>query len=142
MSQETITHTHPLQDTANGWQGSDVTGHILQAPSNANGGGIRLVSASVVNGAAHGAGTAAALQLENWGTAGTAIKTTGGTIAVAIGGTADPLAANTPKSFTFNATSADESFLDAGEWLVLRKTETNSADFTRGILSIQYKMGN
>lgn len=129
--------TMALPDGATGWQGDDVTGHIFRAPSNAHGGGLTLLGAWLVNGAAHGAGTAAAVSLENWGTAGNAIKAgAAGTIAAAIGGTADFFAADTPKAFTISL-----PFIDAGEWIVARKTEENSADFTRGAISLQYVMG-
>jgi hypothetical protein len=129
--------TFPLQDTANGWQGNAVTGHVLRAPTNAFGGGVRILEAWASNAAATGAGTGFSLQLENWGTAGTAIKAASGTIAAAIGGTASPWAANTPKNFTLSA-----PLVDAGEYIVLRKTETNSSDPTRGVVSIAYVMGN
>lgn len=133
-----VVHTvsFPLQDTANGWQGNDVDGHVFAAPSAANGGGLTIVEAYAVNGAATGAGTSFSLQLENWGTAGTAAKSSGGTIAVAIAGTADPWVANTPKSFTISS-----GFVDAGEYVVLNKTETNSSDPTRGVVVIKYVMG-
>lgn len=125
-----------LTDATSGWVGDDVTGHILKAPSAGNGGGITLLDVSVVNAAATGAGTGFSLQLENWDTAGTAIKSSGGTVAAALGGTSSPWAANTPKSFTIS-----NAFLDAGEWLVLRKAETNSSDPTRAVVTIQYLMG-
>lgn len=126
----------PLQDTANGWQGNDKTGHIFSAPSDTLGGGITIVGAYAVNAAATTSGTAFSLQLENWGTAGTAIKATAGTVAAAIGGTADVFAAGTPKAFTIS-----NAFVDAGEYIVLRKSETNSSDPTRGVVVIQYLMG-
>lgn len=120
------------------WAGDDVTGHVLQAPTDAHGGGITLLDVSVVNAAATSAGTSFALQIENWGTAGNAIKTSGGTVVPAIGGTADPFAAGTPKAGSINSGAA---FVDAGEWLVLRKSEDNSSDPTRGVVVIKYVMG-
>ena len=128
--------TIPLPDTATGWQGNNVTGHIFRAPPTGFG-GVTLVAASYVDAAAGGAGTAFALALENWGTAGTAIKSgAAGTVAAAIGGTGDPFVASTPKNFTLG-----NPVLAAGEWLVARKTETNSSDPTRGVLVLQYVMG-
>lgn len=126
----------PLQDTANGWQGDDVTGHVFRAPTDALGGGLTIVGIDVVNGAATTAGTSWAIQVENWGTAGTEIKSTGGTIAAAIGGTADPFAADTPKAGTIS-----NAFLDAGEWVVLRKTEDNSSDPVRGVVQFHVLQG-
>lgn len=130
--------TYALYDAASGWQGDDVTGHIFRAPTDAHGGGITILEAWAENGAATGAGTGFSLQLENWGTAGTAIKASGGTVAAAIAGTADPWAADTPKDFTLTSANV---FLDAGEYLVLRKNEDNSSDPTRGVVSIAYVMG-
>lgn len=128
----------PLQDTANGWQGDDVTGHIFKAPSDAQGGGITILDAWASNAVATGAGTSFSLQLENWSTAGTAIKSgAAGTIAAAIGGTAATIwAANVPQSFTLGY-----PFVDAGEYVVLRKNESNSSDPTRAVVNIAYVMG-
>lgn len=120
-----------------GWQGNAVTGHVYKAPSAAHGGAITITSAYFVNAAETDAGTAFALQLENWGTAGTAIKSgAAGTIAAALGGTADTFAAGTPKAFTIS-----NAKVAADEWIVLRKTETNSSDPTRGLLVISYLHG-
>lgn len=118
------------------WAGNDITQRILRAPDAGDGGGITLLRAYAVNEAATTAGTAFALQLENHGTAGTAIKASGGTVAAAIGGTADVFAAGVPKAFTLS-----NAYLAAGEWLVLRKTEEQSSDPTRGALLVQYVMG-
>lgn len=129
--------TFPLDGGAEGWQGNDVVGHLLRAPADGLGGGITILEAYAVNAAATGAGTGFSLQLENWGTAGTAIKSgAAGTVAAAIGGTADPWAADTPKDF-----SLSNAFVDAGEYLVLRKAETNSSDPTRGVVVIHYALG-
>ena len=130
------TVTIELPDVANGFQGDDVVGHIFPAPSDAHGGGITILAAYGVNAAATGAGTGFSLQLENWGTGGTAIKSSGGTIAASLGGTADPWAASTPKTFTIS-----NSFVDAGEWVVVRKNEINSSDPTRAVVVIHYVMG-
>jgi hypothetical protein len=121
-----------------GWTGNDITGHVLRAPLAGEGGGLTILRAYAVNGAATSGGTSFALQLENWGTSGTAIKVTGGVVAAAIGGTGDHWAANTPKAFALGTTTR---FIAAGEWLVLRKTETNSSDPTRGVVVVEYVMG-
>lgn len=138
-------HMYPLAPGASsealGWTGGPVTGHVMKAPAAARGGAITILRASVVNAAATGAGTGFALQLENWGTAGDAIKSgAGGTVGAAIGGTGDPWVANTPKQFTLD-TANGYNKLAADEWLVLRKTETNSSDPTRAVLVIEYLPG-
>lgn len=128
--------SYPLPDTATGWQGDDVKGHILKAPLNGEGGGITIVRAYAVNQAATGAGTSFSLALHNYDTHGTALKSSGGTVAAAIGGTASPWAAGVPKEFTLS-----NPYLGAGEWLVLDKQEDNSSDPTRGVVVIEYVMG-
>lgn len=138
-------HMYPLgpgaSDESLGWTGNNVTGHLLKAPSAAHGGAITILRAFGVNEANTGAGTGFALQLENWGTAGDAIKSgAGGTVGAAIGGTGDPWVAGTPKEFTLDAANGYNK-LAADEWLVLRKTETNSSDPTRGVLVIEYLPG-
>ena len=127
--------TIALPDTATGWQANDVVGHAFKAPAATDGGGITILRAWSINAAATSAATSHALQLENWGTAGTAIKANG-TIAAALGGTADPYAANVPKAFVFA-----QPRMAAGEWLVIRKTETNSSDPTRGVIVLEYQVG-
>lgn len=128
------TVSFPLANTASDWQGDDVVGHLFPAPTIALGGGIKIVAAYAVNGAATTSGTSFSLKLEKWGTAGTA---DGGDISSALGGTADPWAASTPKTFTLS-----DDTLSAGEWLVVRKNETNSSDPTRCSIILQYVMGN
>lgn len=128
--------TFPLADAANNWQGGTVTGHLFRAPSAAYGGDVTITEAYAVNAAATGAGTGFTLRLENWGTAGTAIKTTGGTVAAKIGGTGDVWVADTAKNFTLS-----NPHLLAGEYLVLSKAETNSSDPTRGVVVIHYLHG-
>ena len=125
----------PLPDTANDWQGDTKIANLFRAPTAANGGGITILEAYFTNQAADGAGTASKLFLYNYGTPGTAVS---GTIGSA-GGTADPWAAGVPKAFTLTAA---QQLIDAGEWVVLSKDEENSSDFTRGILTIHYIMGN
>lgn len=84
-----------------------------------------LMKASSVNGgvtivAAHGVtGVAGTLDfvLQNYGSAGTVA---GGTVAGMSSGTATVWAVDTPQSLTVTAANA---FIDAGEWLVLKKVE-------------------
>jgi hypothetical protein len=121
---------------ATDWDGDAKYMHLFKAPDDGQGGGVTLLEAWIVNQATTTSGTAHAWELQNWGTAGTAIKTSGGTIAAAIGGTADVFTSGVPKEFTLS-----NAFIDAGEWVVLRKDEDNSSDPTRGILTITYVMG-
>lgn len=123
-----------LPDTASDWQGDDKVANIFKAPSAALGGAIKIVRAYAVNQAATGAGTGFSLTLLNYGTAGTAVA---GTVSSELGGTGDPWAAGTPKAFTIS-----DGDLDADEWLVLRKDETNSSDPSRCMVVIQYLHGN
>lgn len=113
--------------TAAEWVGDDTTAHWFRAPSTDDGGGVSITEIYGVNGAATGAGTGFALQIENWGTAGTAME---GTVMSSMGGTADPWAADVPKAGTIV-----DSYVGAGEWVVIRKNETNSSDPTFGVLS-------
>lgn len=130
---KTITVPLPAAD----WGGDDVACPILRAPDAEDGGGLTILSAYAVNGAATTSGTAFALALHNYGTAGTAIKAgAAGTVAAPIGGTADTFAAGAPKAFTIS-----NAFLAAGEWLALVKTEENSSDPTRGVVVLSYVMG-
>ena len=95
---------------------------LYQAPTNAKGGGVRLHSASAVNGAATGAGTSFSFALHKYSNAGT--PAVNGTIAPAIGGTAATIwAYAVPQAFVLDD---DYTFLDAGEWLVLDYQEDNA----------------
>lgn len=116
--------------------GDDTALHLFRAPADGQGGGVTVLAAYAVNGAATSGETAFALALQNWDTDGAAVKETGGTVAAAVGGTTDHWAAGTPKSF-----SIANGFLDAGEWLVLLKTEENSSDPTLGTVVVQIAVG-
>lgn len=122
-----------LADTANDWQGDAKIGHVLKAPSATQGGGLTILKAYAVNQAATGAGTSFALQLLNYGTGGTSQDSV---ISSALGGTASPWAAGTPKEFTIS-----DGYIAPGEWVVLKKTETNSSDPSRCSVIIEYVMG-
>lgn len=115
-----------LADTANDWQGNNVAARLFRAPAAGYGGAVTILEAYFTNGAATGAGTGFSLQLEIWPVDS---ATPSGTIAAYIGGTGDPFEANIPKAFTI-----DDGKLEAGEWLAIRKAETNSSDPTRGML--------
>lgn len=122
---------------ATDWAGDDVHMHAYKAPDADEGGSVRIVSAHAVNAASTGSGTSFSLALHNYGTGGTAVE---GTIAAAIGGTADSAqwTADTPREFTLTAAQA---VLDPGEWLVLDKQEDNSSDPTRGVVVINLQHG-
>ena len=135
MANEVFTVSYQMPDTSTDWQGDTKIGHIMKAPEAADGGGIKILRAYHITGTAHGAGTAYALSLLNYGTAGTAVEGTIGTV----GGTADPISADVPTAFTLTAA---QQIIDAGEWVVLLKDETNSQDPARGSVVIEYVMGN
>jgi len=90
--------------------------HVMKA-SNVHG-GITVVAAHGVTGVA---GTLD-LVLQNYGTSGTVA---GGTVAGMASGTATVWAADTPQSLTLTAANV---FIDANEWLVLKKAEAGGSD--------------
>jgi len=110
---------------------------VLKAPSDSIGGGVRLLAAYAVNNAATAAGTTFTLALHKYSSAGT--PAVNGTIAAAVGGTADYWADSVPKSFTLDS---DYTFLDAGEWLVADYQEVATGSPTAGSLVVQYALGN
>lgn len=120
--------------TGTEWQGDGVGQLAFKAPTLANGGGVKIIDAYIVDQTGTTAGTAFEIELLNYGTTGTV---NGGTIG-SVGGTADPLTANTPKQFTLTATPD----LNAGEWLFVNKKETNSSDPDQATLVVQYADGN
>lgn len=87
---------------------------VVKASSNY--GGLTLIAASLSTGAV---GTFDVI-LQNYGAAGTVA---GGTMANMSGGTATVWAADTPQALTVSTTAAS-LFLDAGEWMVFKKTES------------------
>ena len=108
----------------------------FQAPEDAEGGGITILGASVVNGAATGAGTSFGLALHKYSNAGT--PAVNGTIAAEIGGTVDPWADGVPKDFTISSTY---NFVDAGEWVVVQYEEYTAGNPTNCAMNIRYIMG-
>ena len=81
-------------------------------------GGVTIIAAHLVTGVA---GTLN-LVLQNYGTSG---GTAGGTVAGMASGTATVWAADTPQSLTITAANA---YLDAGEWLVIKKVEAGAGN--------------
>jgi len=100
--------------------------HLWRAPE-----ACEIKSAYIVARDAQGAGSAGQFALHNYGTAGTAIKASGGTVAAAKGGTAtaDRLSAGTPEAYTIS-----EGTMAAGEWLVLDYQETG--DWVEALVTI------
>ena len=110
---------------------------LYKAPSDALGGGVRLVQAYATNGAATNAGTSFSFALHKYSSAGT--PAVNGTIAAAIGGTAaTPWGAGVPQAFTLSSTY---SFLDAGEWLVLDYQEDNAGNPTNAVVTCIFQVG-
>lgn len=98
-------------------------------------GGLTIIAANLVTGLA---GTFDVI-LQNYGSAGTVA---GGTMASMASGTATVWAVDTPQALTVSATLAN-LFLDAGEWMVMKKTEAAGGnDFTAdATLQIEYVDG-
>ena len=110
---------------------------VMKAPLDAQGGGLRIVDAYAVNGAAANAGTSFSLALHKYSNAGT--PAVNGTIAAAIGGTAATVWADAvPQQFTIDS---DYSFLDAGEWLVIDYQEDTAGNPTNCYVCVQYLVG-
>jgi hypothetical protein len=114
----------------------DTSIYALVAPSAALGGGLTIVDAYAIDDTATGAGTSWAVALHKYSALGT--PAVNGTIAAAVGGTASPFAAGVPQQFTLDT---DYTFLNAGEWLVIEKTEDNSSDPQVGYVIVHYYIG-
>ena len=94
--------------------------HIIKASSKY--GGLTVIDAYAVTGGTISAGSGYLLVLQNYGASGTIA---GGTVG-SVGGTADPITTvDTPQQFSLTAAQV---FLDAGEWLVLKKVEQGNVD--------------
>jgi hypothetical protein len=117
----------------------DTTLFALKAPAAGSGGGLTILEAYVVEDeleADQGVGTAWAVALHKYSSAGT--PALNGTIAAAVGGTADLWVAGVPKTFTIDA---DYAFVDAGEWVAIEKTEENSNDPNQAVVIITWVRG-
>lgn len=110
--------------------------YALRAPDDGVGGGISIVNAYAVNQATTSGTASYTLALHKWTVAaGTAALS--GTIAAALGGTADHWTDDVPKAFTIA-----NPFLDAGEWcLVNYAAVAGGAPTAGGAVVIQYTMG-
>jgi len=103
------------------------------AKASSIGGGFTVVAAHAATGAV---GTLN-LVLQNYGSAGTVA---GGTVAGMASGTATTWAVDTPQSLTLTAANV---YIDAGEWLVLKKVESAAAnDLTAdAVIVVEYVDG-
>jgi len=104
--------------------------HLFKAPLDAE-----ILSAQIVCQDAQGAGSAGTFQLENWGTAGTAVS---GTIAVGLGGTAVAarLSAETPAAYVIT-----QGTLADNEWVVVDYQETGDFVETQVTISVDLVWG-
>ncbi len=109
--------------------------HMFRVPSNIRG---EIVSANIVCQDAQGSGSAGTFELQNWGTAGTAIKATGGTVAAGLGGTAVAarLSAETPAAYTIT-----EGTLLENEWVVVDYQEDTAWVETAVLITVEVQWG-
>lgn len=108
---------------------------LYKAPSDSLGGGVRVLSASAVNGASlAGAGTTFTFQLLKYASNGTVCN---GTVTDVLG-SATQWTAEVPQAFTVDSTYA---FLDAGEWLVLDYQELNAGNPTLATVTANLQVG-
>ena len=134
MAFDVKVNTFPVPDPG----GDNKQLFVMRAPDNGKGGGIRIIDAYAVNGAAANAGTSFSLALHKYSNAGT--PAVNGTIAAAIGGTAATVwASGVPQQFTVNDSYG---YLDAGEWLVVDYQEDTAGNPTNAFVTVHYLVGN
>lgn len=108
--------------------------HWFRAPAD-----ITITSASIVAANTQNEGTAVVIQIEDWGTAGTAVA---GTIGAAKGGTATAavLTAKTPAAFTIDTAY---NYVTSGSWIVLDYQEEGAGWIAtdRFVIDLSYVMG-
>lgn len=111
----------------------DDSGLSFIAKASSTDGGFTVTSAYAVTGAV---GTLD-LVLQNYGTSGTVA---GGTVAGMASGTATTWAVDTPQALTI---TADNAYIDAGEWLVLKKVEAAAGNdlSADAVVTIEYVDG-
>lgn len=109
---------------------------VVKAPDAANGGGLRVLEASVVNHAATSSTVSYTVALHRYSNAGT--PAVNGTVAAAMGGTASHWADNVPQDMTIDSAY---SFVGAGEYLVASLTAQNGGAPTRAYLMLTYVPG-
>jgi hypothetical protein len=116
---------------------------LLRAPSAAFGGGLTILSGEAVQGAAVAnslgvGGTTFTLALHKYTSAGT--PAVYGTIAAAIGGTAQGWGAGRVHEFTID-TAGSMNYLSGGEWLVLQYNEVNAGNPVLNTVTVAYIQG-
>ena len=106
--------------------------HLFRAPANQP---VEILSAYLTVQNAQGSGSAGAFELQDWGTAGTAVE---GTIAAAVGGTAASarISAATPEAYTIS-----EGTIDGGDWVVLDYQETGDFVEQNVTVIVEYVLG-
>jgi len=111
---------------------------LMRAPRN-----MTVLAAYMVCENTQNAGTAVSLALENWGTAGTAIKASGGTVVQPRGGTAAAaiLTSHVPAAGTVVAANA---YVAEGEWLVVNYLEEGTGWISGDIFTydVSYVLGS
>lgn len=109
---------------------------LYKAPSDSQGGGVRVASAWAENGVAlAGAGTTFTYQLLKYASNGTVCN---GTVSNILGSDTQ-WAAEVPQAFTIDSSY---SFLDAGEYLVLDYQELNAGNPTLSTVGVNLMVGN
>lgn len=137
MAFQPLLVTIPLHDIG----GDNRQVFAVKAPTDAQGGGITLVhaeaisSTSIANSVGVG-GTTFTLALHKYSSAGT--PAVNGTIAAAVGGTAQGWTANVPRVFSIDE---DYAFLDAGEYLVIQYNEVNAGNPVAGQVHLTFQVG-
>ena len=106
--------------------------HLFRIPGNQP---AEFLSGFITVQDAQAAGSAGAYEIQNWGTAGTAVE---GTIFATAGGTAASprIAANTPETLTIT-----EGTVSAGDWVVLDYQETGDFVETQVSVILEYVLG-
>jgi hypothetical protein len=117
--------------------------YLMRAPSAAHGGGVTILSGEVVQAGtaalSHGVGgTTFTIALHKYTNAAT--PAVYGTIAAAVGGTAQGWGAGRPNEFTID-TAGTLRFLSAGEYLVAQYAEINAGNPTLASIIVKYAMG-
>jgi hypothetical protein len=110
---------------------------IVRAPLDAIGGGITLNSIDVLQfpiAEDQTSSTALTLLFLIYSALGTPALS--GTVGAALGGTAAPLLKGVPQSVTITS-----AFLDAGQWLMAKYTETGTTNPTNCAIVVNYSMG-
>ena len=117
--------------------------YLLRAPSTGQGGGLTILSASAVQAGtaalSHGVGgTTFTYALHKYTNATT--PAVYGTIAAAIGGTAQGWGAGRVQEFTID-TAGSTNYLSGGEWLVLQYNEVNAGNPVLNSVTVAYIQG-